>query len=408
MTQALRRRLAILRGAYFAILFSGAAYSTFANLYFASVGLSGYQIGLLAALGPAVALFAQPLWGELADRRWGPAATLGAASLAGAAATLLVPAAGSFAAVVPAIAALSLFTSAQTPMAGTLAMKLSEESNGRIPYGHVRLVGYLGFASANYILGLILERTGLVHLFYWHAASLAAVALTAWLMRGQRARAAPLKVKADRSEIGALLRQAPLRATVAAYFFSSVSISLGQIYLGLHLRGMGGGESVVGLAYAAGSVSALPVYAVEERLRRVFGLYPAFLIAAALLLIRWVATLSIGNPVWVIAVQLMHGLPLVLSYTATLDFVYNRASERGKATAMSLVAASTALSGAVAASLGGALYQLGAGRAVLTAAAAASVAVLFILVLARRRIGGEVGRLFRGMPTSRSTSRPMS
>src|SRR5690606_40209782 len=63
---------------------------------------------------------------------------------------------------------------------------------------------------------------------------------------------------------------------------------------------------------------------------------------------------------------------------------------------LSLVAASTALSGAVAASLGGALYQLGAGRAVLTAAAAASVAVLFILVLARRRIGGEVGRLFRG------------
>jgi MFS family permease len=58
--------LFLAKGIFF-IVYGAAAMLTFLPLYFEQQGLSGQQIGLLAAIPPAIAVFGTSIWGALAD-----------------------------------------------------------------------------------------------------------------------------------------------------------------------------------------------------------------------------------------------------------------------------------------------------------------------------------------------------
>ena len=60
---------------YFLFYGSGAAWVPFFNVYLQQIGLSGLQIGALAAIRPAAMLVSQPVWGVVADL-WGRRRTL--------------------------------------------------------------------------------------------------------------------------------------------------------------------------------------------------------------------------------------------------------------------------------------------------------------------------------------------
>src|SRR2546427_9084959 len=44
--------------------------------YLKSLGLTGTQVGVLLAIGPALSLFAPPIWGQIADRSGKPGLAL--------------------------------------------------------------------------------------------------------------------------------------------------------------------------------------------------------------------------------------------------------------------------------------------------------------------------------------------
>src|SRR5918998_4962480 len=60
---------------YFLFYGSGAAWFPFFNVYLREIGLTGFQIGLLAGIRPVGMLLSQPVWGIAADV-WGRRRTL--------------------------------------------------------------------------------------------------------------------------------------------------------------------------------------------------------------------------------------------------------------------------------------------------------------------------------------------
>ena len=53
---------------FFFTLFIGNGYTMYASKYLGEMGLTNTQIGLTTAVPAFVAIFAQPLWGVIADR----------------------------------------------------------------------------------------------------------------------------------------------------------------------------------------------------------------------------------------------------------------------------------------------------------------------------------------------------
>ncbi len=114
---------------YFAMI---GAISPYLSLYFAAIGLSITQIGVLVALPPAMRIVGPPLWGAMADRSGRRGPLLRASSAAAVVVAVAIWLAGShFAALLVLVALLQFATSAQSPLGESMAVSVAAGDAGR-------------------------------------------------------------------------------------------------------------------------------------------------------------------------------------------------------------------------------------------------------------------------------------
>src|SRR5262249_41103424 len=110
-----------------------------------SLGFRGAQVGAAFAIPPLVGLIAQPFWGYVADRSGSRARVLTVLSFGTAAGYARLPAPLSFLPMMGAVTLLSFFSTAQMPMAVAVTLAEIARHPTRVPFGHVRVWGTLGF-----------------------------------------------------------------------------------------------------------------------------------------------------------------------------------------------------------------------------------------------------------------------
>jgi MFS transporter, PPP family, 3-phenylpropionic acid transporter len=110
-----------------------------------ALGFSGAQVGAAFAVPPLVGLFAQPLWGYVADRTGSRARVLTLLSFGTAAGYGLLTIPRDYVPTMFAITLLSMFSSAQIPMAVAVSLSAIARHPTRVSFGHVRVWGTLGF-----------------------------------------------------------------------------------------------------------------------------------------------------------------------------------------------------------------------------------------------------------------------
>ena len=81
-----------------------------------NAGLAGTEVGAVFAVLPLVGLFAQPLWGQIADRTGGRSAVLTLLTAGAAAGCALISAASGFVPLLLATAFMALFSTAVLPL----------------------------------------------------------------------------------------------------------------------------------------------------------------------------------------------------------------------------------------------------------------------------------------------------
>ncbi len=307
------------------------AISPYLALYFADVGLSITQIGILVAVPPVMRIVGPPFWGALADRTGRRGPLLRVSSAAAAVLAAAIWAAGSeFALLLALVAMLQFATSAQSPLGESMAVSVAGGDAGR--YGRMRLWGSVGFTGGVVLMGPMLDWLGVSGLPLLLSAMACVVLLVAWQLP---------EVAAPRPNAGVPV-WGRLREPVIALFFVSCFLMLFAhaalyAFYSLYLHDAGWSKTAIGLAWTVGVLAEIVVFRVQKRLFDRFGALPLLGLSFAVAALRFalVGWQGAALPV-VVLTQLMHAVTFGVHHSAVMALLHRwfGPAEQGRAQAM--------------------------------------------------------------------------
>lgn len=332
----------------------------FISLFYDRRGLSGAQIGWLAAVGSLVTLLAAPFWGRWSDRAKRPLRLLQVSLVISAVLLLVQSQLYVFGGFVIIAALLSLVGAGGDPLSNDLALRVTE-NDSRSGFGSVRLWGSLGWALTVLLGGWMIERTGLQSGFYANAATFLICALLLGFMwwpgqraedvqndgapqDGDEANTSPGEVRQSQAgtppsvsaTLRALIKDKALVALAAATTLRLLTTQWRWAFEPLYMSQLGAGESMIGLTNSLGAVVELPAMLLADRLARRFGSH--WVLKAALLLYALQMGLVVffpGLPA-IYAHRVLGGLSFSFQIVAGAVFIAERAPLQQRATILAL------------------------------------------------------------------------
>ncbi|MGJ9381603.1 MFS transporter [Salipaludibacillus sp. CF4.18] len=321
-------------------------------VYFQFLGLSGSEIGLLLAVGPAAAIIAQPFWGFMSDR-WKTVKRILLLCLTSAMAIgFILFQITDFILMLPV---LYLFFSFMSPAGGlgdSLAQKISIQRN--VSFGSIRMWGSLGFGIASLAGGYLLSYIGIVNIYYVYAGFLAVAIVFTWFAPDSE----PSKKPVQLLHAVKLLKNKQLLIFFILILSISLTHRMNDSFMGLYIVELGGDESVIGMAWFIGVVTEALVFAFSVYLFSRFHPLTYITIAAALYVLRWFLMSLAPDPTFLLYVQVLHGLAFATFYLTAFQFVTKLVPEELESTGHLLfIAVFFGVSGVIGSILGGSIIS---------------------------------------------------
>jgi PPP family 3-phenylpropionic acid transporter len=294
----------------------------FISVILADFGFSPSEIGFISSLGAVGFTIAVPVWGHLADVRFGRPRTLQLCALAGGAAivALLLPLSPLL--IVVMFLLFWIFESSWQPLADAITVNALR---GR-DYARVRLFTSLGFAVAAILAGQIYDRTGYTSAFVLLGAAalvmvVAASALPdvarADLDAHRRASDAGTSGRRDAGSrrtfsfgsSGVALRVAPkLGLVLLASGMLHIGIISGFTFLSLRIEELGGSPGDIALASGVSAATEVPAMLVMGAVAARFGLRAIFTVSALLYAGCMLSWTIIDVPLAIVASRFVTGI----------------------------------------------------------------------------------------------------
>ncbi|MBW2242924.1 MAG: MFS transporter [Deltaproteobacteria bacterium] len=322
----------------------------FQALYFSeNMGLSGVQLGVVLATRPLMGMLCQPIWAQLADRTGSRRAVLVTITLGNACAYALLPQAGSFPALLLAMAGVSLFGTSIMPMGNAASLAaIGERAAER--FGRVRAFGTLGYlvlvVSFPFVLdfwqghqGLVVtpggpSEPGLEIIFLGAAVLTLASSVAARRLPQTEA----MRVRSRPGDLRALLSHGPYLRLLVFTFLAFVALQGPILMFPVFVRAHGGDIDTLSHMWIPMLLIEIPlVWASGDILRR---LGPRFLVAMGVAAdgVRWLLCSLVDDLHWIFALQLLHGLVIAGLTIGTALYAETIVPERLRATAQGLLA----------------------------------------------------------------------
>ncbi len=360
------RHLVTLSLVWFFILGGLGLFFPYYSLYLMeNAGLSGTQTGMVMAIPPLLGIFAQPFWGQLADRTGARTRVLSLLGLGASIGyvTLLTP--RSFFGFVLATAGLAVFSVALIPTAVSASLALLRESGGH-GFGRVRVFGTIGFGASVGGFPLLLSRlqpspgqTGVapiggepgLELIFPLAGGLVWVGsiIALGLPRG-----GAIALRANRGDWRALLRHGPFLRLLVFTFFAYLFLQGPMSLFPILVRGLGGGIDAISRMWLVMLAIEVPLVAFFGASIARLGLRGVIGIGVLAGALRWLVSGFADQLLVVTFVQSLHGVVvwgLILGAPLYVDAVV---PERLRSTGQGLLAM-------IGVSVGGLLSNVGAG-----------------------------------------------
>jgi len=343
---------ASVRGFY--VLYYGAIGCLFPylNLYYQHLGLTGVQIGALAAVSTVVSLVVAPLWAGVGDARRQHSALLAIAVGGSILPGFLLSVAGGMGWFVALTAIYALFFGPTHALIDSIALG-SAKARQR-SFGELRAWGTLGYIVFAWLVGAIIQRTGLKALFYGYVILM--LGSFAFALRLPNSRLS--RVPSVSGGLRKMLNDGPFLQFLAGAFVLSIGMGAANSFFPLYLNAIGGSAGLLGLSQALAAMSEIPVVFFSGALLHRIGTRGALVTAAAVFAVRWFLYARTASPYAAVAVQLLHGLSYGAFMVAGVIYTNEHAPENLRATAQSILSAVTlAASGIAGGLLGGSLYD---------------------------------------------------
>jgi PPP family 3-phenylpropionic acid transporter len=336
---------------YFLLFAAQGVYFTFINVYFAGIGLSGTQIGLINTVSPLVGMFSSPGWGLLSDRSGKTRRLLAIATLGVIVTSLAIGQVRSFTLLLVIVALYALFNSPVIPLVDSTNLELLGEHRER--YGAQRVWGSIGFVITSAAIGLIVERAGIHFIFTGNAVILAGfiVALVALPERPVR-----LGTSIWRG-LNTMVRRPPWVVFALSIGLLGMANSGMLNFLSVTLRQMGGSDSLIGITWTISAVAEMPIMILSAVLLKRFGARRLISIAIFVYGLRLVLYSVMPAPEWAAWISLLGGLSFGLYWISSVTYASELAPDHLKATSQGLLVAVTSLAGIIGATLAGWLFD---------------------------------------------------
>jgi len=330
-----------------------------------NAGLDAAQVGVVYAVLPLVGLFAQPFWGQVADRTGSRSRVLALLAVGTAIGYAALYCWKGFVALLFGTAVLACFSTALIPACVAVSLALTKDA-GRHAFGLTRTWGTIGFLTlvvvfppilhySQSLRGLVVaeggpSQPGLEIMFL----GAGFMALICALIARRLPQTGALATRAPRGDWRRLMRHGPfLRLLVfalLAYFFLQGPMGLFPLFV----RARGGSLDAVSWMWIPMLIVEIPVIALlGETVARIGarGLLATGVIAGGL---RWLVCGLSSDLSWIFAIQILHGITvagLLLGAPLYIDAVV---PERLRSTGQGMLAM-------VGVSLGGISSYLSAG-----------------------------------------------
>ncbi len=354
-----RRDLWLTRLYYFFFLGGTGFIGPFLNLFYLRVGLSGTDIGVVAAIGSAIALMAAPLW-TTQIRRWGnPRRMLQISLLLTAFVYLWLGSQTLFLGIMLVTVVRFLVGSGISPLSDSVA--LSVTGSTRSGFGSVRVWASMGWIVAVLTSGWLIEQTGFGAAF--GGVCLVTLLGAALLFPVDLAHfAGPVKAEQPAGGMGTVLQnlmrhRAMLGVAVMLTIVGMANSGVAQFET-IYLSSLGARDSLLGVAGMASAVVEVPCMFWADRLVRRRGAHPILLSAMWMTALVRVLVLLAPSIFTIMAERAIGGIAFSFYTVALIGFIgeQTRPGETGTVLALYTVTLAN-LVGIVSAPLAGAAYD---------------------------------------------------
>jgi PPP family 3-phenylpropionic acid transporter len=319
------------------------------SLYFhENAALAGTQLGLVMAARPLVGMFAQPIWGQVADRTGLRSGILALLAMGTAIAYLLLPQAQGFPWLLAAMAFAALFSSAAMSMATSVSMAaLGADAAAR--FGRVRVWGTVGFMVLVVGFPWLLHRVqaarglardpggpsepGLELIFYVAALLSLVAAVVVWRLP----RSGALIIRARPGDLRLLLRHRPYRRLLYFAFLAHLCLQGPILFFPVFIRARGGSIDTVSMMWIPMLLLEIPlIFLSGATLKRIGarGLLAAGVIADGF---RWLVCSVSHDLATLYALQLLHGLVVAGLFVGAALYVESVVPERLRSTGQGML-----------------------------------------------------------------------
>ena len=336
----------------------------FVPLYLTASGLNRTQYGAVIALGTGLALLIQPVLGKLSDKYDTRRPFAIAAALLAGAAYLAYTGAHTFWFFVFLTAVGVNGFAYLNAVGGVLIGRLKQEAGqGGAAYIKYRVWGSVGYIviglTTAYLLNArpadapALSRTGLDPVFHYGPLLFFVIAAVTLLVPDARQVSIPAFAPPpgpvphsdvedpSQGERGKGLSN--LDRFLLAFFLYQFSLYGASAYLALFMKSLGAPPQWITAMFAAGVVSEVVVMTSVGRWTDKYGRRPALAVAFLLMPLRLLLYIPATGPLWVLLVQILHGLNFGIVGTIAVVFVNDNASDANRGRLQARLAAAAGM-----------------------------------------------------------------
>src|ERR671918_940425 len=287
-----------------------------------NAGLSGTQLGWILAIVPFVSIFAQPFWGQVADRTGGRSRIVAGLSLGSVFGYLWLAQANGFVAILFATAALAIFGTAVLPIVISVSLATLRDA-GLHAFGFVRVWGTMGYFLFILIFPWILSRYQAAYVTISKTAAVsepgleimfiiaAALVLVCALLGLFLPREGAVSVRAQRGDWKSLLGNSAY-VRFLLFSFGAYLLSHGPMWLfPLFVRSRGGDIETIRSMWVYMLIAEIPLVLASGRGLQRLGARGLLGVGVFVGGIRWLLCAFIDDLQLLSVVQTLHGVTVV-------------------------------------------------------------------------------------------------
>ena len=249
---------------YFLFFASGSGVTAFRNVYFEELGLSGFQMGAIGAVMVGAGMFAQPLWGVVADRYGRTKGSLLVGTAVSALVALAFPVIGNaaldpsvlFVLLLVAGVVVAAFRAPIMPIANSMVL------DSGLEYGSVRAFGAIAFGIGLAGIGIVVEWFETTIVFYVYVVGMVVFFLFLRGLPKPETTVAP----DIRSEAVRLLTNRRFLALLVVGVVMGGVVSAGAAFFAVFMRDIQAGDDITGVAWLIRTVGEAVIFLAMARI----------------------------------------------------------------------------------------------------------------------------------------------